>query len=192
MEQHFWKNRYETKQTGWNIGSVSPPIAAYLEQLTNKEISILIPGAGIGHEANFAFENGFHHVYPLDFVSESKQHFLDLFPHFPADHYLLGDFFALNQSFDLILEQTFFCAIHPSRRKEYVEKMHSILKPNGKLVGVLFDREFESGPPFGGNRAEYEALFSSHFQIETMESCYNSIPPRIGSELFVILSPRGI
>lgn len=192
MEQHFWKNRYETKQTGWNIGSVSPPIAAYLEQLTNKEISILIPGAGIGHEANFAFENGFHHVYPLDFVSESKQHFLDLFPHFPADHYLLGDFFALNQSFDLILEQTFFCAIHPSRRKEYVEKMHSILKPNGKLVGVLFDREFESGPPFGGSRAEYEALFSSHFQIETMESCYNSIPPRIGSELFVILSPRGI
>lgn len=192
MEQHFWKNRYETKQTGWNIGSVSPPIAAYLEQLTNKEISILIPGAGIGHEANFAFENGFHHVYPLDFVSESKQHFLDLFPHFPADHYLLGDFFALNQSFDLILEQTFFCAIHPSRRKEYVEKMHSILKPNGKLVGVLFDREFESGPPFGGNRVEYEALFSSHFQIETMESCYNSIPPRIGSELFVILSPRGI
>lgn len=190
MEQHFWKNRYENNQTGWNIGSVSPPLATYLEQVTNKEISILIPGAGIGHEANFAFESGFKEVFPLDFVPESKQHFLELFPHFPANQYLLGDFFDLGQSFDLILEQTFFCAIHPSRRKEYVEKMHSILKPNGKLVGVLFNREFESGPPFGGSMKEYEALFSSHFQIEKMETCYNSILPRQGSEVFVILTPR--
>lgn len=43
----------------------------------------------------------------------------------------------------VLMEQTFFCAINPSLRKDYVAKMHELLAPNGKLVGVLFDKEFE-------------------------------------------------
>ena len=35
-----------------------------------------------------------------------------------------------------------------------------------------------------GSKEEYELLFSKHLHIKKMELCYNSIPPRKGSELF--------
>jgi hypothetical protein len=52
----------------------------------------------------------------------------------------------------------------------------------------LFGKEFESeGPPFGGSINDYRLLFDKLFVIEIMESCYNSIAPREGSELFIKL-----
>ena len=62
--------------------------------------------------------------------------------------------------------------------------MHQLLKPDGKLTGVLFNRAFEGGPPFGGSKEEYEQLFGKHLHIKKMELCTNSIPPRQGAELF--------
>jgi len=90
------------------------------------------------------------------------------------------------------VEQTFFCALDPSLRKDYVAKMVELLKPGGKLVGLLFDRQFEeAGPPFGGSKAEYEELFSGKLQISTLAPCYNSIGPRAGTELFLIAVKQG-
>ncbi len=66
--------------------------------------------------------------------------------------------------------------------------MHSLLKPGGKLVGVLFNRAFEGGPPFGGNMDEYQDLFEPTFTLQTLASCYNSIKPRMGQKY---LSLRG-
>jgi hypothetical protein len=65
--------------------------------------------------------------------------------------------------------------------------MNSILKPAGKLAGVLFNREFEGGPPFGGNEQEYRILFGKYFQINILAPCYNSFEARSGSEVFVEL-----
>ena len=49
------------------------------------------------------------------------------------------------------------------------------------------NREFEEGPPFGGNKAEYTNLFSGAFTINKMEVCTNSVAPRANSELFIEL-----
>ena len=86
-----------------------------------------------------------------------------------------------------MIEQTFFCAIDPKLRKDYVHQSNKLLKPNGKLMGLLFDFPFESGPPFGGSLAEYQGLFSKEFKFSKMEKCYNSIQPRSGNELFIEL-----
>ena len=40
-------------------------------------------------------------------------------------------------------------------------------------------------PPFGGNEGEYRALFADYFHIDVMEEANNSIPPRMGNELFI-------
>ena len=51
LNQEFWAKKYVSGETGWDMGMVSPPIKAYIDQLENKDLSILIPGAGNAYEA---------------------------------------------------------------------------------------------------------------------------------------------
>jgi SAM-dependent methyltransferase len=112
-------------------------------------------------------------------------------PAFPDDQLIRQDFFEHQGQYDLIIEQTFFCAINTALRKKYVEHMHNLLKPTGKLIGLLFNDVLNSDkPPFGGNMQEYETLFSKIFNIKVLEPCYNSIKPRVGRELFMILEKK--
>ena len=96
------------------------------------------------------------------------------------------DFFEAKGEYDFIIEQTFFCALSPDLRQKYAKKMVELLKPNGQLIGLLFNIPLnDDRPPFGGNQEEYKQLFSDFFEIQKMETAYNSIPERQGSELFV-------
>ena len=102
-----------------------------------------------------------------------------------------NDFFELSDTFDLIIEQTFFCALNPELREKYVQKMHALLKDNGKIIGLLFQFPLtEQGPPFGGSKSEYENLFKDHFTIKKLETAYNSIKPRENNELFFIFEKK--
>ena len=103
------------------------------------------------------------------------------------DKFLLHeDFFDHQGSYDLIIEQTFFCALAPNLRKDYAIKMNELLGRHGKLVGVLFNTTFNPDvPPFGGNIEEYQELFSKYFNIRELCSCYNSILPRRDREVFI-------
>lgn len=188
LSADYWNERYEMGQTGWDIGFISTPLKSYIDQLTEKNIRILIPGGGNSYEAIYLLEQGFTNVTVIDIaaaLTNSLKQKLSAFG--DTVQMITGDFFELKAEFDLILEQTFFCALNPELRKNYALKMIELLKPEGKLAGVLFNRRFEGGPPFGGNKEEYRKLFSPYFTIKTMEICYNSIPPRAGSELFIIL-----
>ncbi|WP_378176743.1 methyltransferase domain-containing protein [Aquimarina sp. SS2-1] len=187
LDKHFWSNKYKSQQTGWDIGYASPSIVSYFDQLNNKNIKILIPGCGNAYEAISLFENGFQNIYILDFVEDTLERFKVKYPHFPENQIINKDFFYFDGQFDLIVEQTFFCALSPDLRTNYAFKMKSLLKPTGKLIGLFFSDTFEkTGPPFGGTKEEYVSLFSPLFKIKTLEKCYNSIPPRSGNELFFI------
>lgn len=190
-EKTFWDNKYRNNDTGWDIGYVSTPIKEYIDQLPDKLVKILIPGGGNSYEAEYLFNNGFKNVYVVDISPIPLENFKKRVPSFPEENLLNLDFFNLNETYDLILEQTFFCALDPKLRKAYVDKMHSLLRPNGRLVGLLFTFPLtEDGPPFGGNKAAYKSLFGKKFTIKTMEVAYNSIPPRQGNELFIKLEKR--
>jgi SAM-dependent methyltransferase len=106
------------------------------------------------------------------------------FRNYPNIKIVLGDFFEHQGKYDLIIEQTFFCALPPTMRQKYVLEMHKILTTKGLLVGLLFNRTFDGGPPFGGSKAEYELLFKDYFDFKIMETCHNSIAPRVNTELF--------
>jgi SAM-dependent methyltransferase len=188
LDEIFWNDRYIAGEMGWDIGYVSTPLKEYIDQLSNKELKILIPGGGNSYEAEYLLESGFTNVYVIDISSIPLENLAKRMPLFPKEHLLHSDFFELKETFDLILEQTFFCALEPSLRKEYVSKMYKSLKPKGKLVGVLFNIPLNNDkPPFGGNESEYRSLFSEKFRIEKMETAYNSIPQREGNELFIIM-----
>jgi SAM-dependent methyltransferase len=188
LDKDYWTERYSSGKTGWDIGVASPPLVQYLDQIENKAVRVLIPGAGAGYEAIYAWQTGFSNIHLLDFSNEPLDRFKASNPTFPTDHIHQKDFFLHEGKYDLILEQTFFCALDPSLRADYALKMKSLLNPGGKLVGVWFDRQFDfDGPPFGGKAEEYTRLFEKYFEIEVCAPCYNSIPERLGSEVFMIL-----
>lgn len=188
MEKEFWDNRWLEKQTGWDIGYPSPAIEFYFKLISNLEVKILIPGCGNAYEAEFLFQSGFKNVWLIDISEYAINSFKERVPDFPENQIICGDFFELKDSFDFIIEQTFFCAIHPSNRDRYCNKMAELLKPNGKLVGLLFDFPLETGPPFGGDLKEYQLRFESVFKNVSIEKCSNSIGPRQGREFWIEIS----
>jgi thiopurine S-methyltransferase len=182
----YWDTQYLENRTGWDIGYPSTPIKEYIDQLTDKSVKILIPGAGNAFEAEYLYLNGFKNVYVLDISSVAISRFRRRFPDFPDKQLLNQDYFSHTDTYDLIIEQTFFCAINPEDRRKYVEKSHSLLKNKGRLVGLLFNHQFEKdGPPFGGDIKEYEDLFLPYFDMKTFDVSYNSIKPRSKREHFI-------
>lgn len=188
LDANFWNLRWQTGRTGWDVGYASPPITGYMAQYADKHAAILIPGCGNAYEAQHLVAQGFTNITLLDIAPEAVARLQEKFKAAPQVKVLLGDFFQHQGRYDLILEQTFFCALVLERRADYVRKMSELLKENGRLAGVLFGVDLgPDGPPFGGSKEEYEASFSPYFHIKTMAPCYNSIPPRAGSELFIEL-----
>lgn len=190
-QANFWQQRYEQDSIGWDMGEVSPPLKAYIDQLpaSAKNDAVLVAGAGNAYEVGYLYEQGFASVTLVDFAPAPIKDFAERYPDFPAEHLICADFFDLSPEqyqFDWILEQTFFCAINPARRDAYVQQMAALLKPKGKLIGLLFDKDFgRKEPPFGGSKDEYQQRFATHFDIDIMAPSYNSHPARQGSELFI-------
>lgn len=186
LSSNAWENRYLKNDIGWDLGEVSTPLKEYFNQLENKEIKILIPGGGNSYEAEYLFKNGFKNVFVVDFSKSAIENIQKRISNFPSSQLIHGDFFELENSFDLIIEQTFFCAINPNLRAAYIVKMHQLLKSKGKLVGLMFNVPLNKDkPPFGGNKEDYLVSFKLLFNIEKMQACYNSFGNRKGRELFV-------
>ena len=191
LDETYWNNQYGGNTTGWDLGEVSPPLKAYIDQLANKNLRILIPGCGNAYEAEYLLQAGFTDVTVIDIAPTLVAQLQEKFATDTNINTILGDFFKHQDEYDLILEQTFFCAINPQLRKDYVTKMNELLAINGKLVGVLFNREFEQqSPPFGGFKCQYETMFEKDFNFNTFELCNNSFVKRQGTELFINLSKK--
>jgi methyl halide transferase len=140
----YWDERYLSGNTGWDIGKVSPPLQHYFDQLRRRDLSILIPGCGNSYEAGYLREKGFTTITLLDISEVVMTRLSASFGVSPGLRLITGDFFHQLGQYDLIVEQTFFCALDPSRRSDYVEQTARLLRPGGKLVGLLFDRDFGS------------------------------------------------
>ncbi|OJJ58788.1 hypothetical protein ASPSYDRAFT_1176886 [Aspergillus sydowii CBS 593.65] len=79
-----------------------------------------------------------------------------------------GDFFdeawlgALDvEQFDVVYDYTFLCALHPSQRGQWAERMAELLKPGGLLVCLEFPMYKDPGlpgPPWGVNGVHWEIL----------------------------------
>lgn len=186
LSSKAWDNRYSNKDIGWDLGEVSPPLKAYFDQIENKALSILIPGGGNSYEAEYLFKKGFQNVFVIDLSKTAIDNIKKRVVNFPESQLIVGNFFDLKNQFDVIIEQTFFCAIHPNLRVHYAQKMQQLLKSKGTLIGLLFNVPLHTDrPPFGGHKKEYLTYFKKYFEIQKMEACYNSFHNRQGRELFV-------
>jgi methyl halide transferase len=184
LNADFWNNRYENNQIGWDLGGVSPALKFWMDQLPDKSASILIPGAGNAYEVDYLVALGFTNITVIDIAPKLVAALKQRFASVNEVTIILGDFFELEGKFDVVLEQTFFCAIDPELRSQYVDKMKDLLTDKGQLLGVLFNRSFIGGPPFGGSTEEYEVLFRDKFEAKFLP-CDVSHPARKGSEVLL-------
>lgn len=195
LNEEFWNERYISGNTGWDIGYVSTPLKEYFDQLGDKSLRILIPGCGNAYEAEYLLKSGFRSVHVLDISETLVEDLKKKLAPWPGNdlEIIHGDFFKHEGKYDLIIEQTFFCAIDPSLRQAYAKKAAELLREEGKIAGLLFNTVFEKeGPPFGGSKAEYLQYFEPYFNIKVMEEAYNSIPQRAGKELFILLEKKQV
>ena len=126
----FWDKKYVTQDTGWDLNGPTPVFEKISNAISKGKVCIL--GCGRGYDAVMFAEKGFK-VTAVDFSSEAinslnklknkKQENLTV---------LQEDIFNLKEDFyeyfDYVIEQTCFCAIHPTRRLDYVHLVKSILK----------------------------------------------------------------
>ena len=132
LNKTYWENRYKTDDAVWDAGRITTPLKEYFNQLTDKSLKILIPGAGNSYELEYLITNGFENVFVLDFAKSPLENIKKRLPSISNEKLIEADFFEHEGQYDMIVEQTFFCALEPTLRKKYVEKMTSLLKPNGK------------------------------------------------------------
>lgn len=186
LTEDYWTSRYDNNISGWDLGEITPPLKDFIDSVDDKTIAILIPGAGNAYEAEYLHNQGFTNVTVCDLSLRPLENLKTRCPSFPESHLIYGDFFDIEGQFDLIIEQTFFCAIDPSLREKYVSKVKALLNPNGLIAGLMFDVIFPfEGPPFGGKSVDYKVLFSKYFDSINFEKCTTSIAPRMGNEIFV-------
>ena len=164
----FWDARYREGSDGWELGEPAPPLAALVTgtdpQTPRPPARVLVPGCGRGHEAALLARLGFT-VVGLDLSGEALQDARRIHGGAnPALQWLQADLFdapALEAaglgpaSLDGVLEHTCFCAIAPQQRQAYIDRMATLLRPGGWLLGLFWCHGRPGGPPFG---ADAEAL----------------------------------
>ena len=82
LDANFWESNYQNQQTGWDIGYAATPIKEYIDQLQNKNLKILIPGAGNAYEVEYLFKKGFKNVFLMDIAESPINNFKKRLPEF--------------------------------------------------------------------------------------------------------------
>ena len=189
-----WEKHYQSEDLGWDLGKVSPPFLSLWKEQNLVPCNTIIPGCGRGHEAVFLAENGFR-VTAVDYcngaVNALRKSIADKGLECDILH---QDFFDLDSSHDssyeLMLEQTFFCAISPSQRKLYVETAHRILKFGGLLLGLFYETNAEGGPPFNTTRSDILHHFCDRFMVQSLEKTLLSDEQRKNKEWLGFLKKK--
>ena len=189
-----WERHYKANDLGWDLGEVAPPFVRLWEEKKISPCKAIIPGCGLGHEAIFLAERGFQ-ITAVDYTKGA----IDSLEKALKKKNLSGevlrqDFFELdsyyNDEFDLMVENTFFCAINPSMRKKYVLTAGRILKSGALLVGLFYETDKKGGPPFNTRKSDIEEHFSARFAIEVLSKTPHSAEQRQGKEWLAIFKKK--
>lgn len=197
-EKEYWETLYRVERTPWELNTFSPPLKTFLDspyKVPPGKIAIL--GCGTGHDCMLFASRGFE-VTAVDFAPSavratteklSQAGFLgskafvlerDIFDMHDYDGY-----------FDYALDHTFFCSIHPARRKQYAYTVRDLLKPTGKLIGLFWLLERRGGgAPFATTNDDLFTVFKEVFGFDIVFEPPDSVEARKGKEIFCLMSVK--
>ena len=192
----FWEDLYQTNYDKWDLKEATPIFKKLATELPLGRVCII--GCGRGYDAIEFAKKGFQ-VTAIDFAPSAISSLKNMANLIDVSlESIRKDLFELlpeyHNSFDYVLEQTCFCAIHPSRRKEYEIIVKGILKMGGHLVGLWFPLDKDSaeeGPPYGTSIEEVKSTFDAGWKVIKEEFSEYSIKPRKGREKLVVFKKIG-
>jgi SAM-dependent methyltransferase len=190
----YWMDAYKLEPNpGWNLNDAAEAFKDMLPRLKLPKSRILVLGAGEGHDAAL-FARAGHVVTAVDFSKEGLNRGREKYKDLANLEFVEANIFDLpqewNRSFDLVVEHTCFCAIPPEQRSELVKVWRKVLHDEGQLIGVFFAMDKRSGPPFGSTEWEIRKRTESSFQYLFWGRLRNSIPARLGRELFILAKKK--
>jgi methyl halide transferase len=193
-----WEARYQSKDTPWDLQGVTPELTRLCEEklVPLKGARVLVPGGGRGYDAVHLAKLGAE-VEVVDFSPTALKATQELaFAEKAVVYTYKRDFFELpdtsyhQEHYDWIWEYTFFCAIDPALRPNYVKAVARLLKPKGLVAGLFFPTSIDrEGPPFTVEKKEIETLFSSQFEV-SLETPKRSVGARQGREFLGFLRKK--
>lgn len=164
-----WNARYEEGTARWDLGKVRATVRRIAE--AEPKSRVFLPGAGYGHDA-IGWGLAGHHAVAADFAPLAVEGARTRIEQAGVADRVTArevDIFALSDdllgSFDRIWEQTCLCAIDPSQREAYVDAMATVLRPDGQILGVLWNNGFEDGPPYDMRKDDIVPLLERRFVL---------------------------
>ena len=187
---NYWGDVYKAETNpGWNLNEPAEAFKDMLPRLKLPKSRVLVLGAGEGHDAALFAKAG-HVVTAVDFSKEAIERGQKKYADLANLQFYQSNIFNLpqdwNYSFDVVVEHTCFCAIPPEQRNDLVKLYRRMLHEEGQLLAVFFAMDKRSGPPFGSTEWEIRKRTESSFQYLFWGRLRNSIPTRMGRELFVL------
>jgi methyl halide transferase len=191
MDPVDWQQRYMEQDTPWDKGRSHPLLHDAIPYFI--EGDFLVPGCGRGWDARAL----------RDSTSQATIIGIDLAPLAIADARQLhgedrflwcqGDFFDNEDDSRFsavrnVWEHTCLCALPPTMRAAYVERIAGLLPSGGMLCGIFFTHldDENDGPPWNTSPTELLTLYGSWFELIHQERATQSFPGREQEESFFV------
>ena len=189
-----WNEIYTQESTPpWSLQQPSLIILDMIPRLKLPKSRILILGCGEGFDA-IPFAEAGHVVTLVDFSPEAIAKAKQNLAQYPNVSFEVMDVFDVphswNHSFDLIVEHTLFCAINPDLRNKLITVWKRLLHEEGQILSIFYVMYKQFGPPYGATEFEIRHRLNPHFQFLFWTRAKNSVPRRLGQELFVLAKKR--
>lgn len=187
MEATHWDDRYQQADTPWDLGAATAALVQLYKDAKLNQTRVLIPGCGRGHDAHFLSLRGAD-VVAVDYSQDALDAAIKTYPQ-SSVHWAQADVTTMtfDQPFDLVWEYTCFCALNPSLREAYLDRIAANLNGGGIYTGIVFHsvQNPEDGPPFQIEVDAFRELLQQRFEIVQFEAdTLRSIKPRLGKEIF--------
>lgn len=134
---NYWESLWKQGVKSGTMFDNGGPTLALKDLLENKEVlpasgTALVPGCGRGYDCALLSER--YETTGVELSESAAQEARAFVP--SAVKIVQANFFDIQDSFDVVFDCTFLCALHPESRQQWAEHMAKCV--NGYLISLVF------------------------------------------------------